>query len=128
MSQSVNATRPDILLHLEALVFLTAGCIAYNRLYPGKWGLFALLFLVPDVSLLPYLLSKGLPAASIYNIFHSYVFPLALGLFAWTQQSVLAGEVSLIWMAHIGFDRALGYGLKYPGEFKHTHVQSAASA
>jgi hypothetical protein len=126
MSRPVSATRPDILLHIEGLVFLIAGCLAYGHLYPHKWGLFALLFLVPDVSLLPYMRSKGLAAASIYNIVHSYLLPLALALFAWKEQWMPAGEVSLIWMAHISFDRLLGYGLKYPGEFSHTHIQSAA--
>jgi hypothetical protein len=28
----------------------------------------------------------------------------------------------LIWTAHIGFDRMLGYGLKYPTRFKDTHL------
>jgi hypothetical protein len=31
--------------------------------------------------------------------------------------------VALIWIAHIGFDRLLGYGLKYISDFKHTHLQ-----
>jgi hypothetical protein len=31
--------------------------------------------------------------------------------------------VTLIWIAHIGVDRALGYGLKYPSSFKDTHLQ-----
>jgi len=30
---------------------------------------------------------------------------------------------ALIWLAHIGFDRALGFGLKYPTHFKDTHLQ-----
>ena len=30
---------------------------------------------------------------------------------------------SLIWLAHIGFDRTLGYGLKCPTAFKDTHLQ-----
>ena len=29
---------------------------------------------------------------------------------------------ALIWAAHIGFDRALGYGLKYPTSFGETHL------
>jgi len=31
--------------------------------------------------------------------------------------------ISLIWIAHIGIDRVLGYGLKYPTAFKDTHLQ-----
>ena len=28
----------------------------------------------------------------------------------------------MIWLAHIGFDRALGYGLKYSAGFGFTHL------
>ncbi len=34
----------------------------------------------------------------------------------------LAGSISLIWLAHIGIDRALGYGLKYADGFGFTHL------
>ncbi|MDD9911252.1 MAG: DUF4260 family protein, partial [Ahrensia sp.] len=30
--------------------------------------------------------------------------------------------IALIWAAHISGDRALGYGLKYESNFKHTHL------
>lgn len=29
----------------------------------------------------------------------------------------------LIWLAHLGFDRMLGFGLKYPTFFKDTHLE-----
>jgi hypothetical protein len=125
---SFYTTRPDVLLHLEGLLFLIAGCVAYGHLYPGRWGLFALLFLAPDFALLPYMWAKGGVSATIYNIFHSYLLPLGLGLFAWARGVELAGQISLIWLAHISFDRLMGYGLKYPGEFRRTHIQRSASA
>jgi hypothetical protein len=31
-------------------------------------------------------------------------------------------QLALIWSAHIGIDRLLGYGLKYPTAFKETHL------
>jgi hypothetical protein len=31
-------------------------------------------------------------------------------------------SLATIWIAHIGFDRALGYGLKYGSGFTHTHL------
>ena len=125
-------TRPRSLLQAEGVLELVAACIAYGHLYPGKWVLFALLFLVPDVSLLGYLSGKnsspGKPAAAaFYNVLHSYILPLLLGFAAWRYDSVWSGEIALIWLAHIGFDRMLGYGLKFPGSFKHTHIQSAES-
>ncbi|MEM6559127.1 MAG: DUF4260 family protein [Myxococcota bacterium] len=41
--------------------------------------------------------------------------------------AVLAGRTDAlpyltIWIAHIAFDRALGFGLKSPAGFKHTHL------
>ena len=30
---------------------------------------------------------------------------------------------ALIWLAHIGVDRMLGYRLEYPSAFKDTHLQ-----
>ena len=40
--------------------------------------------------------------------------------FPWMQPLCL--QISLIWFAHIGFDRALGYGLKFPLGFRVTHL------
>ena len=34
-----------------------------------------------------------------------------------------AVQLALIWLAHIGADRLLGYGLKYPTAFTDTHLQ-----
>jgi hypothetical protein len=34
-----------------------------------------------------------------------------------------AVQLGLIWFAHIGVVRAIGYGLKYPTGFKDTHLQ-----
>ena len=124
---SFRLFRPDLLLRLEGLFWLAASWIAYQRLYPGRWGLFALLFLAPDLSLLAYLRSQGRVAAALYNSAHNYVLPLALGLSAWRWGWPLAGQLALIWVAHIGFDRAVGYGLKFPGQFKLTHIQVCAS-
>jgi len=119
--------RPDVLLHLEGLLWLAVSCAGYQHLYPGRWGFFALLFLAPDLSLLPYLHSQGKFSAALYNSAHNYVLPLALGLGAWRWGSLVAGQLALIWIAHIGFDRVLGFGLKFPGEFKLTHIQACAS-
>ena len=38
-------------------------------------------------------------------------------------ETVLLVQIALIWITHIGVDRALGYGLKYPTAFKDTHLQ-----
>jgi Domain of unknown function (DUF4260) len=124
---SIYVTRPDVLLRLEGLLALVVGCIAYQRLYPHHWGVFALLFLVPDISLLGYLRSANKRSAAFYNAVHSYVLPVALGMLAWDRSSVLGGQVALIWLSHISFDRCIGYGLKFPESFRYTHIQSSAT-
>ncbi len=127
LKDSIYLTRPDVLLRLEGLLTLVAACVAYQSIYTGHWGLFALLFFVPDLSLLGYLRSADKSSATVYNLVHNYVLPLALGLLAWKQGAPLGGEVALIWLAHISFDRCLGYGLKFPGVFRYTHIQSSAT-
>jgi Domain of unknown function (DUF4260) len=125
-NDAVYITRPDVLLRLEGLTALVVECVAYQHFYPSHWGIFALLFLVPDVSLLGYLRSAGKSSAAFYNVAHSDVLPLTMGLLAWTQGSPVACQLALIWLAHISFDRCIGYGLKFSGDFRYTHIQSAA--
>ena len=84
-SGSIYITRPDVVQRVEGLVALIAGCIAYQRLYPHHWGMFALLFFVPDISLLGYLRAASQASAAFYNLVHSYVLPLGLGLVAWER-------------------------------------------
>jgi hypothetical protein len=126
-SGSIYLTRPDVLLRLEGLLELMVACIAYQRLYPHHWGVFALLFLVPDISLLGYLRSANKASAAFYNLVHSYLLPLGLGLLAWERGGVLGVQLALIWLSHIGFDRCLGYGLKFPESFRCTHIQRSAT-
>ena len=106
-------------LRAEGLVAFAVAITLYART-GGDWRLFILLFLAPDLSMLAYLRNPRFGAAG-YNLAHTYVLPaalFALGLLgiAW------AGPVALIWAAHIGFDRALGYGLKYRAGFGLTHL------
>ena len=108
------------LLRLEGAVVLGVALAAYAQFGAG-WGVFALWLLAPDLSLLGYLAGPRTGAA-LYNAAHSYVGPLlllALGVLAAMPWAV-AG--SLIWLAHIGMDHALGYGLKYASGFAATHL------
>ncbi|HEX3985169.1 MAG TPA: DUF4260 family protein [Acidobacteriaceae bacterium] len=119
--------RPGVLLRLESLLVLSAIVVAYRMTIHGPWWLFAVLFLAPDLSLAGYA-SKGHLrfAAAVYNAAHNYSLPVAVGLAGWWGGSLRTEQVAGIWMAHIAFDRVLGYGLKFPGGFKPTHIQSAA--
>ena len=58
----------------------------------------------------------------IYNAAHSYMAPMALMTIGFATDSPLTLSIALIWLAHIGIDRALGYGLKYNAGFCFTHL------
>ena len=119
--------RPLPLLRLEGAAVLVTSVYAYHSPYlgnPGSWGLFALLFLVPDLSMVGYLINAK--AGSItYNAAHTYVGPLLLASYSLATNHHTTLLIALIWIAHIGFDRMLGYGLKYPTFFKDTHLDPA---
>ncbi|HEU6444598.1 MAG TPA: DUF4260 domain-containing protein [Gaiellaceae bacterium] len=110
-----------LLLRLEGLALGVAAVLLYAD-GDHSWWLFALLILAPDVSFLVYLGGPRLGGAA-YNLLHNLVFPIALGTAGVLADSEPAAAVSLIWLAHIGVDRLLGYGLKYPTAFKDTHLQ-----
>jgi len=60
--------------------------------------------------------------ARIYNAIHSYVTPATLAVVGLLLGSQVLLPYALIWMNHIGVDRLLGYGLKYPQGFRFTHL------
>jgi hypothetical protein len=114
-------TRPAVLLHAEGGAIFAMSLFFYQHNH-GGWGLFTLLFLVPDLFMLGYLVNTRVGAA-IYNLVHTLTAPslmLAVGLLAARPVAI---SVALIWAAHIGFDRLLGFGLKYPTHFKDSHLQ-----
>jgi hypothetical protein len=87
----------------------------------GNWWLFLLLLLAPDLSMLGYLAGPKL-GASVYNTVHTYLLPAVLAVIGWLTVSELLLHLALIWFAHIGMDRLLGYGLKYSTALKDTHL------
>ena len=109
-----------ILLRLEGLA-LFAAMTALYAICGGSWWIYALLFLVPDLSFLAYL-SDAKFGALVYNAAHSYMAPVALMTLGFGLASPLTLSIALIWLAHIGIDRALGYGLKYSAGFGFTHL------
>jgi hypothetical protein len=108
------------ILRAEGLAVLALCATVYAGSGFG-WGRFALLFLAPDLSMLAYLAGPRWGAVA-YNSVHSYVGPVVLGLAGFLMQGTTATALALIWAAHIGFDHLLGYGLKYPSAFGHTHL------
>lgn len=109
-----------IVLRLEGLA-LFAGMVVLYGTWEGSWWVFAALFLAPDLSFLAYLFGPRF-GALVYNGAHSYLVPVPLMTLGFSSEDTLMLSVAMIWLAHIGFDRALGYGLKYGTGFGFTHL------
>ncbi|MGI9628825.1 MAG: DUF4260 domain-containing protein [Longimicrobiales bacterium] len=108
------------LLHLEGAAVLLASAYGFYLL-GGSWFWFAVFFLLPDLFMLGYLAGERTGAIS-YNVAHTYVTPGLLVVLWLFVPEVEVLRIALVWTAHIGFDRVLGYGLKYRTGFKDTHL------
>ena len=108
------------MLRLEGLALFIGMTLLYY-IWDGDWWVYGLLFFVPDLSFAAYLSGPRF-GALVYNAVHSYLAPVTMmtGAFATAEPLILS--IAMIWLAHIGFDRALGYGLKYASGFGFTHM------
>ena len=113
---------PNLLLRAEGATALAFATWFYSQQGYG-WLMFAVLFFAPDIFMLGFLGGNKL-GAHIYNIGHTYVVPGIVLAAGWFAASPLAIAIALIWIGHIGFDRILGYGLKYDRGFKFTHLSA----
>ena len=110
-----------LFLRIEALAIFVAGVAAYGQL-GGPWLAIVPLLLVPDISMIGFVRDARIGALT-YDIGHNLATAAALlGLGLWLNVGWLAIAGSVL-VAHIGMDRVFGYGLKYPTEFKDTHLQ-----
>lgn len=110
------------IIQLEELaLFAIAVFGCYLQALQFSWWIWIILFLLPDLGMLGYLVNPKVGAIS-YNLLHHRfigIAVLAFGYFAMNPYLILAG---LILFGHSSFDRILGYGLKFPDDFKHTHL------
>ena len=114
--------QPRRLLRVEGLALFSLATGAYY-LADGSWVLFLVLFLAPDLSAVGYLASPRVGSAT-YNAAHVAALPAALLAGSWYVGWSLGIGLALVWLAHVGIDRAVGYGLKYAeAPFAETHLQ-----
>ena len=113
---------PRLVLRAEAFLELVLAVALFTQL-SGQWGLFAMVFLAPDLAFAFYLCGKQAGAIA-YNLTHSYAGPLLLAGLAFTIAPAVL-PYALIWAAHVAFDRTLGYGLKYRTGFADTHLSNS---
>lgn len=108
-------------LRLEGALVLLSCSFAYAPV-DASWWWFAGAFFLPDLSFIAYLGGAAL-GARVYNAAHSYAGPLLLAMLALQgRDERWLVPAALVWGAHIGFDRMLGYGLKYETAFSDTHL------
>lgn len=100
---------------------LAVAVLLYHEL-GRSWLLFVFLFLTPDLSLLGYLRGK-IVGAITYNVLHTYLLPAGLFALGFLFERGWAMGIALIWAAHIGIDRLIGFGLKYTTGRRDTHLQ-----
>jgi hypothetical protein len=111
---------PNLLLRAEGALVLAATTYAYSQ-QGFSWLMFALLFLVPDIFMVGFLSGNKL-GAIIYNIGHTYLVPAAVLVVGWFLALPILVAIATIWIGHIGFDRILGFGLKYQTGFTFSHL------
>jgi len=112
---------PGLLLRLEGAAVL-AGSLALYFDESFGWLALVLLLLAPDLAMIGYAAGKRVGAIA-YDLAHTEALPVAVGVAGLLATERLPVQLALIWLAHIGADRLLGYGLKYPSAFKDTHLQ-----
>lgn len=103
------------------LVFIAA-LVLYAQVEPVLpwWGAL-LVFFAPDLSFFAY--GAGTRFGSwIYNLVHVYALGVVLMALGGLLGSPLLAALGALWLAHSGFDRMLGYGLKAQTSFKDTHL------
>jgi hypothetical protein len=103
----------------EAAMFIVAAFLFHH--IGNSWLLFALLILTPDISMLGYLVNMKTGTIT-YNLFHHKGVALIVSAAGYYMTNDIALSSGLILLAHSSLDRALGYGLKYPDSFQHTHL------
>lgn len=114
--------RPRSFLRIEGLTVFSLALAGYFVLEGPVW-LLLVLGLAPDLAMIGYLAGPRF-GSLCYNVFHTYTLPAALGVIGFWADITIALLVALVWAAHIGADRLVGYGLKFETGFKDTHLST----
>lgn len=112
----------DKVLKLEELAQLAIVMVAlYYQPLEFRWFTWVVLFLLPDVGMLGYLINTSTGAIT-YNLFHHKMIALLVLGAGWYLSAPVLTLSGLLLYGHSAFDRVMGYGLKYFDSFKHTHL------
>ena len=118
---------PERVQRVESALLAALVLVMAIVVYPEWWWVTLAAFLLFDLSALGYLRSPAMGAA-MYNSVYNYAWPAVLGAVALLvsasvpELSVICGVTAMAGAFHVAVDRALGYGLKRPDAFTHTHL------
>jgi hypothetical protein len=117
-----NESLPTTFQRIENISIALLSLLIYARL-GFAWYWLPVLFIAFDLSALGYALGPRI-GAMVYNAVHNYLVPVGALLLGYAMGNVPQGLlfVCLVWIFHIAVDRVMGYGLKYPDKFEHTHL------
>jgi hypothetical protein len=105
-----------------AMTVVALYALSFHTLGMPVW-LWALLFFMPDISMLGYVANVRL-GAFLYNLFHHKGIAILLAATGYFANVELLLSTGILLFAHASFDRIWGYGLKYTTGFKDTHLGS----
>ena len=108
------------MLKLEEFFLFGLALFLFSKLDYG-WGLYALLFLTPDLSMVGYLANPRFGSWT-YNLIHHKGLAVALYLLGYLFSTPWLMFAGTLLLGHSSFDRVFGYGLKYPDAFQNTHL------
>jgi hypothetical protein len=112
---------PRTLLRAEG--FSLAGAALAVYFHEGySWVLLGVLALAPDLAFAAYVFGPRVGALA-YDLTHTELLPLVIAASCAVSEADRGIAIALVWLMHIGVDRTLGYGLKYPTAFGDTHLQ-----
>lgn len=116
-----SVSLPKLLLSVEGITIFASAVALY--IHEG-YGLltFVALLLLPDLTFVGYAAGPKI-GSSLYNLIHTFSLPVTLTVLALLLDWSTGVQLGLIWTAHIGLDRTVGYGLKYATGSKDTHLQ-----
>ena len=107
-------------LRLEGAAAFAAGLALFGA-SSGNWLFILPLLLLPDISAAGFLVSPRVGTFT-YNLVHNWVPGIVtLGAAIWLASPILMLAAAVL-IAHVGMDRAVGYGLKLPTSFHDTHL------
>ena len=122
MSEGTVVGAPRLWLQLEGATLLVGSLVAFSTTH-RSWWLVPLVLFLPDLFMAGYVGGKRI-GAHVYNLAHTTTLPALMVGYGWWQNRPLLLALGLVWLGHIGMDRLLSFGLKYPDHFQHTHLSS----